>query len=62
MTDKIFVPIALEMEEAEHTFGAVRAVFDSCVMMKRPTAEYAPLARAMLAIGEAIDKRREKIQ
>jgi hypothetical protein len=54
----VFVPFALSLEQAEHAWGAVKAVLDSCREAGRPAAEYAPLAAALIVMGRAIEKAR----
>jgi hypothetical protein len=57
MSDKpIFVPIALPLNEARATLGAVRYAFHQATTLGLPVEMRGELARAMVTIAHACDK------
>jgi hypothetical protein len=58
LSKPVFVPFALSLDQAEHAWGAVKAVLDSCRAVGRPPTEYAPLAAALVVMGRAIEEAR----
>lgn len=52
----IWVPVALPLEEARATLGAVRYAFHQATTLGLPQDTQAQLARAMMKIAEACDK------
>lgn len=55
----LWVPIALPEDEARATFNALRAVFAQLTMAGK-AAEAPEISRAMLKVGEALDRAREE--
>lgn len=55
----VFVPIALEMDLALVTLGALRAIFQSATIAgEQRNPKTALVAQAMVKVAEAIDARR----
>lgn len=59
----VFVPIALEMDQALVTLGALRAIFESATLAgEARNPNTALLAQAMYRVAEAIDARRTALE